>query len=272
LEQMARNGDYKWSKDGCWLQRPRASLWAERPQRRRSGESRPGNETATRGAALGGTMELIQLANETDFEGWRTAARVLRTAGVPPERAVWTVGEGQGDLWAGNAPPRPADGPSQPFNVPREFVELAEEVACHRAEDRWSLLYSLLWRLMGEPQLLRIVTDPEVARALELRKNVAKAVHKMHAFVRFREVPGEAVETFVAWFEPAHRVVELASPFFARRFANMRFSILTPDRCAHWDGETLSYTPGASKEDAPPRTPWRSSGAPITPPSSTPRG
>jgi hypothetical protein len=29
----------------------------------------------------------------------------------------------------------------------------------------------------------------------------------MHAFVRFREVPGEETETFVAWFEPAHRVV-----------------------------------------------------------------
>ncbi len=196
-------------------------------------------------------MELIRLAHQTDFDGWRTAARTLRSAGVPPERAVWTVGEGQGDLWAGNAPPRPLDGPAPPFNVPRDFIELAQEGVCHRAEDRWSLLYSLLWRLMGEPQLLKIVTDPEVARALELRRNVAKAVHKMHAFVRFREVPGEEVETFVAWFEPAHRVVELASPFFARRFANMRFSILTPDRCAHWDGDALTYTPGASKEDAP---------------------
>ncbi|MBW3560417.1 MAG: UdgX family uracil-DNA binding protein [Proteobacteria bacterium] len=196
-------------------------------------------------------MELIRLAHQTDFDGWRTAARTLRSAGVPPERAVWTVGEGQGDLWAGNAPPRPLDGPAPPFNVPRDFIELAQEVVCHRAEDRWSLLYSLLWRLMGEPQLLKIVTDPEVARALELRRNVVKAVHKMHAFVRFREVPGEEVETFVAWFEPAHRVVELASPFFARRFANMRFSILTPDRCAHWDGDALTYTPGASKEDAP---------------------
>jgi DNA polymerase len=200
---------------------------------------------------MGNAMELIRLAHETDFEGWRTAARALRAAGIPPERAVWTVGEGQGDLWAGNAPPRPVDGPAQPFNVPREFIDLAQEVVCHRAEDRWSLLYGLLWRLMGEPDLLKIVTDPEVARALELRKNVGKAVHKMHAFVRFREVPGEEIETFVAWFEPAHRVVELASPFFARRFANMRFSILTPDRCAHWDGTALTYTPGASKEDAP---------------------
>lgn len=251
---MARNGDYKWTKEQCWLQRTRPE-WADPNARSRSGGVWLRNERATQhqgwGGWMGNAMELIRLGHETDFDGWRVAARALRAAGIPPERAVWTVGEGQGDLWAGNAPPRPVDGPAQPFNVPRDFVELAQEVVCHRAEDRWGLLYSLLWRLMGEKDLLKIVTDPEVARALELRKNVAKAVHKMHAFVRFREVPGEETETFVAWFEPAHRVVELASPFFARRFANMRFSILTPDRCAHWDGTELTYTAGASKEDAP---------------------
>jgi len=196
-------------------------------------------------------MELIRLAHETDFDGWRAAARQLRGAGVPPERIVWTVGEGGGDLWAGDTPPQRMARPAPAFTVPRDFVELAREVVCHRAEDRWTLLYSLLWRLGAEPELLKIVTDPEVARALELRRNVGKAVHKMHAFVRFREVPGQEVETFVAWFEPAHRVVELASPFFARRFANLRFSILTPDRCAHWDGEALTYTPGATPEEAP---------------------
>src|SRR3712207_7217337 len=62
---------------------------------------------------------------------------------------------------------------------------------------------------------------------------------KMHAFVRFRRVEGED-ETYVAWFEPPHPVLELAAPHFVERFANMRFSILTPDRCAHWDGETLA--------------------------------
>jgi DNA polymerase len=90
-----------------------------------------------------------------------------------------------------------------------------------------------------------------VVRAAEYRKNVAKAVHKMHAFVRFRLVEGAEEETYVAWFEPAHHVVERATPFFVRRFANMRFSILTPERCAHWDGEALTFTPGASAEDAP---------------------
>jgi DNA polymerase len=46
-------------------------------------------------------------------------------------------------------------------------------------------------------------------------------------------------------------VVELTAPFFARRFSNMRWSILTPDACVHWDLETLDFTPGADRSAAP---------------------
>jgi uracil-DNA glycosylase len=74
----------------------------------------------------------------------------------------------------------------------------------------------------------------------------------MKAFVRFREArDADGAEAYVAWFEPAHRVTEEVAPFFVRRFANMRFSILTPDVCAHWDLKALSFTPGADPADAP---------------------
>jgi DNA polymerase len=158
----------------------------------------------------------------------------------------WIVGESGAELFGDEGPP---SGPVTAFNVPREFVHLAEQVIHHRAEDRFALLYRLLWRLAAEPGLLKTPTDADVIRAEDYRHQVAKAVHKMHAFVRFRQVEGE--EAYVAWFEPAHRVVELAAPFFARRFANMRFSILTPERSAHWDGEALTFTEGAQVGDAP---------------------
>ena len=41
------------------------------------------------------------------------------------------------------------------------------------------------------------------------------------------------------------RVTEAAAPFFARRFADQPFSLLTPDACAHWDTLALTFTPGA---------------------------
>ncbi|MDE2473231.1 MAG: UdgX family uracil-DNA binding protein, partial [Bradyrhizobium sp.] len=56
---------------------------------------------------------------------------------------------------------------------------------------------------------------------------------------------------YVAWFEPEHHIVELTAPFFARRFADMPWSILTPDLCAHWNGHAVSFTPGVTRSEAP---------------------
>jgi DNA polymerase len=74
----------------------------------------------------------------------------------------------------------------------------------------------------------------------------------MHAFVRFREVDAVGSKArFVAFFEPEHHIVRRAAGFFVRRFANMCWSILTPRLSVHWDGQTLSEGPGASRADAP---------------------
>ena len=70
----------------------------------------------------------------------------------------------------------------------------------------------------------------------------------MQAPVRFREIGREQKSHFVAWFAPEHHVVEVTAPFFVGRYADMPWSILTPDVCAHWDGHTVSFTPGLSTE------------------------
>ena len=49
---------------------------------------------------------------------------------------------------------------------------------------------------------------------------------------------------YAAWFEPEHWIVELGTPFFRKRFANMDWSIFTPKGCAHWNGSVLSFTAG----------------------------
>jgi len=36
-------------------------------------------------------MRVVRLASETDFEGWRAAARSLRAADAAPEDVLWTV-------------------------------------------------------------------------------------------------------------------------------------------------------------------------------------
>lgn len=186
----------------------------------------------------------VSLASEIDFEGWRAAARRLRAAEVPPDAVTWTVGQ---DLFA----TEPPGGGEAAFGVPRGFLDLAADVIRHRDPARFALLYRLLWRFRDQPNLPHILTDPDVARARNMAKAVGLASHKMKAFVRFREVADLDGVTYVAWFEPAHRVLERTAGFFVGRFANMRFSILTPDACAHWDGSAMTFTPGADKGQAP---------------------
>jgi len=197
-------------------------------------------------------MQVIRLKTETDFAGWRHAARRLRRTKTPPESVLWTV-DGQAVLLDSTPgdPGEPPRGSGGAFSVSREFLDLAEKVICHRAPERFALLYRLLWRLADEPNLMKISTDPELARALDMAKAVSRSTHKAKAFVRFRQMEHVEPETLVAWFEPTHRILERVAPFFIERFANMHFSILTPDACLYWDTEDLTFGPGAQASDAP---------------------
>ncbi|UFN50512.1 UdgX family uracil-DNA binding protein [Roseomonas sp. OT10] len=197
-------------------------------------------------------MHSVALDGPADFAGWRAATRRLVMAGIAPEEVAWRVPGDPAPLFGGPPPPEPPAGSALP-RVPRAFLELAELVVRHRDPQRFALLHRLLARLQDERALLEVASDPDVSRAEAMARAVRRDAHKMHAFVRFREVPGEAGEPvrYVAWFEPQHHILEAEAGFFRRRFAAMRWSILTPEASAHWDGEELRLGPGAHRADAP---------------------
>ncbi|WP_234412727.1 MULTISPECIES: UdgX family uracil-DNA binding protein [Stenotrophomonas] len=186
------------------------------------------------------------------LQAWRDGARGALLAAVPPSQLDWLPGHEASLLDAPALPDataNPAQG-AQP-GVPRDFLELAATVLCHREPQRMALLYRLLWRIThGERAVLSNPTDADVLRAMAMAQAVRRDTHKMKAFVRFREVPGEQ-DAFIAWFEPEHHIVDRVAPFFARRFAGMRWAILTPGRSVQWDGQALSFGPGGRREDAP---------------------
>lgn len=195
----------------------------------------------------------IPLEHPADYDEWRAAARKLLAAGIGPERAGFRPISASADLFGGESEElhtSPADSPGG-LRVPRAFPELAREVLCHRDDSRYGLLYRLLWRLSEAPKLLENQADPDVHRARRLAKAVRRESHKMKAFVRFRRVESELGEAYVAWFEPEHHIVERTAPFFRRRFAGMRWSIVTPGRSAHWDGRELRFGDGAARSDCP---------------------
>ena len=187
------------------------------------------------------------------FEKWRGRARELLALRVPPDEVLWSDDAHEPGLFAttDDASPRGAVP-----KVPPAFLDIARIVAAHSDARRWGILYRVLWRLThgGERHLLAVATDRDVRQLAQWRKAIGRDIHKMHAFVRFRLVGQDDAtgrEQFVAWFEPEHRIVRLASGLFEKRFAGMDWSILTPHECAHWDGSALHFTSGVSRRAAP---------------------
>ena len=220
-----------------------------------------------------------QILVEPSFADWRNHARQLLQLGFAPEEV---------DLQDKTQPATLAldldltsDGPhGTAFPSPhtsKAFLELAEIVATHRSSERWNLLYRVLHRLQSNRDLLKIEIDSDVARLRQMEHQVRRDLHKMHAFLRFRKLTPDAMEEaspftdakagpqavtgtsdvtaehFVAWYQPDHRILSLAVPFFAERFAPMQWTILTPDESAIWDPKSrqAAFYPGLPREAAP---------------------
>jgi len=194
-------------------------------------------------------MRLALLSDEDDFDTWRDVARAFAVEGVAPDGIVWQVGDTATDLFAAESLRPPVVGP--PFPVARAFLQLARKVILHADPQRFSFLYQLLCRLRRHPKLMEDRADALIRRLEMMAQSVLRDVHKMRAFLRFREVDDGNESRFVAWFEPEHHIVRHNARFFVERFTAMRWSILTPELSLHWDRHTLSEGPPAQKSDAP---------------------
>jgi probable DNA metabolism protein len=196
-----------------------------------------------------------QLDSETDFAGFRAQARALLARQVPPDEVSWSSGAGNDDLFGADAPASALAGPSPALKVPAEFLQLCETVALHREPQRFALMYRLLWRMAREPALRHDPLDADVLLVRQMAHAVRRDIHKMRAFLRFREVPDADAPggvRHVAWFEPEHYILEANAPWFMRRFTQMHWAILTPERCVAWDGVALQFRAGVGREEAPP--------------------
>lgn len=180
------------------------------------------------------------------FEAWRDAARCAISHRIAPERIDWTGG-GMFDT-----APLPKDPGPHEARVSKRFLSLAGSVVWHGSSQRFGLLYQALWRLDqrdGDP----LSPADALGRRLQLMaKAVGRDIHKMHAFVRFRELPSDGPRrSFAAWFEPEHNTLEPGSAFFARRFADMDWLIATPRLTARFQAGRLSFRPGGARPDLP---------------------
>ena len=197
---------------------------------------------------------MSELTFDGTWNGWRAAARGALQSSIPPATAAFrSSADTQESLLDALPAGTPVSTSHAVGTVPKAFLTLGADVACHRDSTRWDTLYRVLWRIThGERNLLDVIVDDDVHRLAMMAKAVRREGHKMRAFVRFRLVGDDAGgEHYVAWFEPEQDVVRREAPFFARRFPSMRWSILTPDLCVRWHEGALSFSPGVPRSAAP---------------------
>jgi DNA polymerase len=189
-----------------------------------------------------------------DLTGFRQALRALILCDTRPDLITWRA-HSEPDLFGNRLPPNFGEA-SKPIILPRIVGQLIEIVVCHSDPEKYALLYDLVWRMKKpvkpEPRLMDVASDPLVAQLMAMAKNVHRDIHKMHAFVRFRQTQDQSgEERFIAWFEPEHYVVEATAQFFVDRFTSMDWTILTPKGSLWWDKKELCIGPPARRSDAP---------------------
>lgn len=167
---------------------------------------------------------------------WRRAARLLASHRIDGREIEW----GADTLFA--TTPLPAHEGPHPVRAPKSFVSFSQRVLCHTAPDTPALLYTALLRHQSNKSALSNPADPLTRRLAGRCKTINRDVHKMHAFVRFRELPSQGTRLrFAAWFEPDHAIIEAAAPFFAKRFTDMDWLIATPFGTARFENARLSF-------------------------------
>ena len=184
----------------------------------------------------------IPLLGPVDLAGFRHAARRLLAQHIAPGQVRWH-GLHEAAPSASKAPDLAVGTETVPsVSVAPEFLALCQSVIQHRDPGRFDLLYRLLWRLAHEPALRHDLLDADMAKAQGMAQAVRLDQHNMKALLRFRSVQDDSFKAHpeggplhLAWFAPAHHIVEAVAPFFAQRFAQMRWAILTPERSLAWD-------------------------------------
>ncbi|MER2299228.1 MAG: TIGR03915 family putative DNA repair protein [Pseudomonas sp.] len=188
-------------------------------------------------------MGVIALDCDGQFGIWRNQARTLLSHGIDPANVTWAQGPTQ-DLLALPIPLPEGPGPFR-AKVPAALLTQLEQASRYRGEQRWNLLYEVLWRVAHGDRTAMLAGDRLGSELQRRIKQVSREAHHLHAFVRFVPLPDPLAETLqldlVAYHEPAHDILESASGHFADRLGTQRWLIATPQDGIRFDGQGFDY-------------------------------
>lgn len=182
---------------------------------------------------------MINLDCDDLFDTWRQQARWLLSHQVDPSLVSW-ASERVADLFASDDVLPETQGLFQ-ARIPRTLLDTLERAARYRGDQRWSLLYEVLWRVSHGDRTAMMAGD-RIGSELQRRiKQVQREAHHLHAFVRFVSIPVGEGPQYVAWHEPAHDILCSASEHFIGRMGRHRWLIATPRDGVYYDGDQLIH-------------------------------
>ncbi|AXO88076.1 DNA metabolism protein [Pseudomonas parafulva] len=188
-------------------------------------------------------MGMIALDCDDLFSTWRSQARTLLGHGIDPSEVTW----GQGPIDDLLALPTPLPEGPGPFRarIPATLLEQLEQAARYRGDQRWNMLYEVLWRVAHGDRTAMLAGDRLGSELHRRIKQVSREAHHLHAFLRFVPLPEPIAShlqlDLVAFHEPAHDILESASSHFADRLGRQRWLIATPEDGIRFDGAQLDY-------------------------------
>jgi len=186
---------------------------------------------------------VIALDCDDLFGIWREQARSLLSHGIDPSQVTWSQGP-MTDMLADTTTLPAGTGPFR-AKVPAALLGQLEEAARYHGEQRWNLLYDVLWRVAHGDRTAMLAGDRLGSELHRRIKQVSREAHHLHAFLRFVPLPEALVEhlqlDLVAFHEPAHDILQSASPHFADRLGRLRWLIATPRDGIRYDGRHFDY-------------------------------
>jgi probable DNA metabolism protein len=198
---------------------------------------------------------MIALDCDDLFDTWRQQARWLLSHQIDPDQVSWSVKQ-DADLFASDGHYPQHNGPFQ-ARVPLELLELLQNAAQYCGDQRWSLLYEVLWRVTHGDRTAMLAGDKLGSELHRRLKQVSREAHHLHAFLRFIALPSvshgkdlevkaalletQTLPEYVAWHEPAHDILRSASEHFVGRMGRHRWMIATPNDGVFYDGERLIH-------------------------------
>ena len=157
---------------------------------------------------------------------WREAARRGLSNRIHPDTVCWLWNSVSTDP---DALPLPRTD-ARKLRLPRQLLDLTDAVIWHRDPSRFDLAYRLLWRFCTDPKSITAAAR-DLEQLRKMQTSVFTHQRTLKRNLRFLSISGQW-PFFVAICDPVHPTLEPIIPYFANRFRDLNWLIVTPDIAA----------------------------------------